>query len=43
MGDRAGDYWVLVGRPEGKRPLPRPRPRWEDNIKVYLQGVDEKA
>ena len=30
---------VLVGRPEGKRPLGRPRRRWEDNIKMDLQEV----
>jgi hypothetical protein len=30
---------VLVGKPEGKRPLGRPRRRWEDNIKLDLQGV----
>ena len=30
---------VLVGKPEGKRPLGRPRRRWEDNIKMYLQEV----
>ena len=30
---------VLVGKPEGKRPLGRPRPRWEDNIKMELQEV----
>ena len=30
---------VLVGKPEGKRPLGRPRRRWEDNIKMDLQGV----
>ena len=29
----------LVGKPEGKRPLGRPRRRWEDNIKMYLQEV----
>jgi len=33
MGDRRGAYGVLVRRPEGKRPLGRPRLRWEDNIK----------
>ena len=43
MGYGTGDYRVLVGRPEGKRPLPRPKPRWEDNMNVDLQGVDEKA
>ena len=32
-------YRVLVGRPEGKRPLGRPRRRWEDNIKMDLQEV----
>ena len=30
---------VLVGKPEGKRPMGRPRRRWEDNIKMYLQEV----
>ena len=30
---------VLVGKPEGKRPLGRPRRSWEDNIKLYLQEV----
>jgi hypothetical protein len=36
-------YRVLVGRPEGKRPLGRPRRRWEDNIKMDLMeiGIDE--
>jgi hypothetical protein len=35
-------YMVLVGRPEGKRPLGRPRSRWEDNIKMDLReiGID---
>jgi hypothetical protein len=32
-------YKVLVGKPEGKRPLERPRRRWEDNIKMNLQEV----
>jgi len=32
-------YRVLVGKPEGKRPLGRPRHRWEDNIKMNLQEV----
>jgi hypothetical protein len=37
-----GVYRVLVGRPESKRPLGRPRPRWEDNIKLDLReiGID---
>jgi hypothetical protein len=32
-------YRILVGKPEGKRPMGRPRPRWEDNIKIDLQEV----
>jgi hypothetical protein len=39
MGERRGVYRVLVGKPEGKRPLGRPRRRREDNIKMYLQEV----
>ena len=39
MGERRGLYRVLVGRPEGKRQLGRPRRRWEDNIKMDLQEV----
>jgi len=39
MDDRRGVYRVLVGKPEGKRPLERPRRRWEDNIKKSLQEV----
>jgi hypothetical protein len=38
-GDERGVYSVLVGKPEGKRPLRRPRCRWEDNIKADLQEV----
>ena len=38
-GERRGVYRVLVGKPEGKRPLGRPRRRWEDNIKMGLQEV----
>jgi hypothetical protein len=37
MGEGRGVYRVLVGRPEGKRPLGRPRRRWEDNIKIVLR------
>jgi hypothetical protein len=37
LGDVIGVYRVLVGRPEGKRPLGRPRRRWEDNIKMDLR------
>jgi len=39
MGERKGVYRVLVGKIEGKRPLGRPRRRWEDNIKIELQKV----
>ena len=35
-----GVYRVLVGKPEGKRPLGRPKQRWEDNIKMKLQVVE---
>ena len=38
-GERGGVYRFLVGEPERKRPLGRPRRRWEDNIKVNLQEV----
>jgi hypothetical protein len=37
MGERRGVYRVLVGKPEGRRPLRRPRLRWEDNIKMDHQ------
>ena len=37
MGEGRGRYRVLVGKPEGKRPLRRPRRIWEDNIKMDLQ------
>ena len=37
MGDRRGLFRVLVGKLEGKRPLGRPRRRWDDNIKMDLQ------
>ena len=39
MGERRGVYRVLVGKPEGKRPLGRPRRRWEHNVKTDLQEV----
>jgi len=39
MGEGRGVHRVLVGKPEGKRPLGRPRRRWEDNIKMALQEV----
>ena len=38
-GERKGVYRVLVGKPEGKRPVGRPRHRWEDNIKMEHQEV----
>jgi hypothetical protein len=38
-GQRRGEYRVSVGKPEGKRPLERPRRRWDDNIKMYLREV----
>jgi len=37
--ERRGVYRVWVGKPEGKRPLGRPRCRWEDNIKMTLQEM----
>jgi hypothetical protein len=39
MGKGRGAYRMLVGRPEGRRPLGRPRLRWEGNIKMDLQEV----
>ena len=39
MGEERGAYKVLVGKPEGKRPLGRPRCRWVDNIRMDLQEV----
>ena len=39
MGERRCVYRVLVGKPEGKRPLGRPRRRWENNIKMDRQEV----
>ena len=39
MGERRGVYRVLVGKPEGKRPLGKPMCRWEDNIKMDLSEV----
>jgi len=40
MGERRGLYRVFVWKPEGKRPLGRPRRRWKDNIKMGIQGVE---
>jgi len=39
MGERRGIYRVLVRKPDGKRPLGRPRRRWEDSTKMDLQEV----
>jgi hypothetical protein len=43
-GNKRNAYWILVGKPEGKRPMGRPRRRWVDNIKMdrelELDGVD---
>jgi hypothetical protein len=39
MGEERGLYRILVGKPEGKRPLGRPRLRWEDNVMMDLQEV----
>jgi hypothetical protein len=39
MGEVRGAYNILVGRPEGRRPLGRPRCRWEDNITMNLGEI----
>jgi hypothetical protein len=39
MGKRRGAYRALVGKPEGRRPLEKPKRRWEDNIKMDLREV----
>jgi hypothetical protein len=39
MGEKRNAYRILVGKPGRKRPLRRPRCRWEDNIKMYLKEV----
>jgi hypothetical protein len=39
MGKGRGAYRILMGRPEGRRPLGRPRRRWKDNNKINLQEV----
>jgi len=40
VGEERAVYRVLVGKPEGRRPLGRPRRRWGDNIRMYLQEVE---
>ena len=39
MEERRGVYRVLVGKPKGKKPVGRPRCRWEDNLKLDLQDA----
>jgi hypothetical protein len=39
MGEKKNEYRILVGKPERKRPLGRPRQRWVDNIKIYLREI----
>jgi hypothetical protein len=39
VGEGRGVYRVILGKPDGKRPLERPRRRWEDNIKTDLKEV----
>jgi hypothetical protein len=43
IGEGRGAYRILVGRPEGRRPLGRPRRGWEDNIKMDLQKVGREG
>jgi hypothetical protein len=43
MGERRRIYSLLVGKPDGKRPLERPRRRWEGNIKMDLQEVGHEG
>jgi hypothetical protein len=43
IGERRGAYRALVGKPGGRRPLGRPRRRWEDNIKMDLRYVRWEA
>jgi hypothetical protein len=38
-GNKRNEYRILVGKPKGKRPLGRPRRRWEDNIRIELREI----
>jgi hypothetical protein len=38
-GEKKSAYMILVGKPEGKRPLERPKSRWDDNIKMDLREI----
>ena len=40
MEEGRSDFKILTGEPTGKRPLGRHRPRWEDNIRMGLKGID---
>jgi hypothetical protein len=40
IGEDINEYRILVGEPEGKRPLKRPRRRWADNIKMDLREIE---
>ena len=42
-GDRRGVYSVLAGRPDGKRPLRRPRTKWEENVKMSVQDLRRRG
>jgi hypothetical protein len=43
MGERTNAYDILVGKSEWKRPFGVPRPRWLDNIRIYLMGIGWKG
>jgi hypothetical protein len=40
IGEKMNAYRILMGKPEGKRPLVRPRRRWVDNLKMYLREIE---